>query len=168
MGFVHIGPTPHPKNASGVAGLNGQEVVVETVEVEKIVEVPVEKIVVQRVEVPVEVERLVEVPVREVEVRHEKVDLAPLEKRQQELERKIIEADNRQGLKHAQLTDLLDAQGRALVGLKADSHLARKRKLEMLRKLKRERDAQAKLNKQLKLAIAASLILSIVSLIAGL
>jgi hypothetical protein len=58
-----------------------------------------------------------------------------------------------------------EMQRRALIGLKAQRDVDRKRRLTLIRRMKTEQDKAQKRELKLKLAIGASLLLSIVSLI---
>lgn len=59
----------------------------------------------------------------------------------------------------------LEMQRRALVGLKAQRDVDRKRRLTLIKRMKKDQDIAKKHEFKLKLAIGASLLLSIVSLI---
>lgn len=91
----------------------------------------------------------------------EPVDLSPIHKHLQKNEEK-----------HAHVQKCLDKiatelelQRQALVSVKIQRHVDRSRRLTFMKRVKKERDQARKLAFKLKLAIGASLILSIVSLI---
>jgi hypothetical protein len=165
MGFVHIGGKPHPKNASVV---NQDPVVItKTVETERIVEVPVERIVIERVEVPVERNVYLDAPAqeKEIEVRYEQVNLKPLTDKHDELEHKAIKLENKHKLYQHETREQLEAHSRVLVHLRDRRNLDRKRRLQLIQRLKRHAAEQKLTTLKLKLAVGASLLLSLLSLL---
>jgi hypothetical protein len=113
-------------------------------------------------EVPVEVEKVV------VQKEIEKVDLSiihtVLKNHEQVLKNCIIDIQN--SAKNEQLiVQELEMQRRALVAIKMQRDVDRSRRLTLIRRIKKERDLHKNKSLKLKLAIGASLILSIVSLI---
>lgn len=108
-----------------------------------------------------------EVPVEHVVVHKEvkEVDLSPVHnkiKHHQEVsDARHSEANHKFSL----VANELNLQSRALVGLKAQRDVDRKRRLTLIKKMKRQQDDAQKRELKLKLAVGASLLLSIVSLI---
>lgn len=146
--------------------------------VDRIVEVPVETE--PSIEhVHTHTERTIEVPVdrvveveRVVHVQAPKVDLEPIYDKLLDLEgRLLIIAHNKnEFIKDA--SNELGMQSRALIAIKAQRDIDRNRRLMLIKRLKKERDAlkneqnaHKKMELKLKLAIGASLLLSIASLI---
>ena len=150
---------------------NKTEHATNVVYVDRIVEVPVhsEPIIEHtvthsehRVEVPVD--RIVEVE-RRVEVQAPPVDLQPLISKLQELDGMIRMVANNKNefIKHA--SNELGMQSRALIAIKAQRDIDRSRRLMLIRRMRKEQNTHKKTELKLKLAIGASLLLSIASLI---
>lgn len=116
-----------------------------------------------RVEVPVD--RIVE---KIIHIESPPVDLKPLEERIHKMEvgHKIMAAfaEKVSNFNNGVMGEL-EMQRRALVAIKAQRDVDRKRRLQLIMKLKKQRDEQKVLNLRYKLAVGASLLLSILSLI---
>jgi hypothetical protein len=69
-----------------------------------------------------------------------------------------------EGLMHRIITEL-EMQRRALVGIKAQRDIDRSRRLQLIKRLKKERNEQRDMNFKLKLAIGFSFFVSILTLI---
>ncbi len=101
----------------------------------------------------------------ETKVEAATVDLQPLHDKHKEIDaklNKVIEVHNR--LAQGAVNEL-EMQRRALVGLKVQRDVDRKRRLQLLKRLKKHRDQVKKSSLQMKLAVGASLLLSIITLI---
>jgi hypothetical protein len=93
------------------------------------------------------------------------IDLQPIHEKHQEFDLKlmtIIQAHNQ--LANGVIGEL-EMQRRALVSLKAQRDIDRKRKLQLLKRLKKHHDKQKQVNFRYKLAIGASILFSILTLI---
>lgn len=118
-----------------------------------------------------------EIPIEKVviEYRDTEVDLSELKayaQKQQELNEEFKAVINRHADGIHQVMnwcngakDELEMQRRALIGLKAQRDVDRKRRLTLIRRIKDERTKAQKHELKLKLAVGVSLLLSIVSLI---
>lgn len=130
--------------------------------VEVLVEAPSVEPVVQILEVPID--RIVEVE-RIVHVEAPQIDLNPLHVRLDKHESALIELHSIYQNLIRNLYPELEMQRRALVAIKTQRDIDRNRRLILLKRIKKEQNAHRKTELKLKLAIAASLTLSIVSLI---
>lgn len=136
------------------------------------VEVPVEKIVeVEKIiEKIVETSQLtdaVEATVIEkiVHVEAPAVDLTEIHEKIFDLEsQQMVIVHSKNEFIRSASTEL-ESQRRALVGIKAQRTIDRQRRLQFINRVKKERDEARKTIFKLKLAIGASLLISIVSLI---
>jgi hypothetical protein len=117
----------------------------------------VDRVVVQEVQVP-----------GDTIVMEKEVDLKPLHDKHAELEAKLLHVGDVHNRLVQVVSNELENQRKALVALKKQRDIDRKRRLQLLKRLKKHRDEHKKSNLKLKLAIGASLLLSIVSLIAKL
>lgn len=135
--------------------------------VDRLVEVPVEvasapEIVYVDREVIKEVH--MEAPSEQIILKQE-VDLAPIHGDIEEI-RAVV---NHNTAHYDQFLDILrtnvDMQSRALVALKVQRDIDRSRRLMLMKRIKKEHNAHKKTALKLKLAIGASLLISIVSLI---
>lgn len=139
--------------------------------VDRVVEVPVHthsqsepeiQVVEKEVHVPVVTERVIE---KIIHMEAPPVDLsgihAHISRHEEHL--RALDAHNQRWI--GGISSELEMQRRALVGIKTQRDIDRSRRLMLIRRMKKER-AQAQKNElRLKLAIGASLLLSIVSLI---
>lgn len=109
----------------------------------------------------------------EVEAQPVQVERVIIEKQIEQVDLSGIHADiskHEEALKYAHLVNSriageLEMQRRAIVAIKAQRDIDRSRRLMLIRRLKKAKAAQKRHDLKLKLAIGASLILSIVSLI---
>jgi hypothetical protein len=112
-------------------------------------------------EVSVEVEKL-------VHMEAEKMDLEPIHNKFKEHEDILTyhKAEIDTGIRKAKLVaEELEMQRRALVAVKAQRDIDRNRRFMFMNRVRRERDAMRKLHFKLKLAVGASLLVSIISLL---
>jgi hypothetical protein len=137
--------------------------------VDRIVEVPVASQpadpIIQRIETRVEVpvDRIVEVE-KVIHVESAKVDLEPIHTKLHELEARIRVTAQSKNQFIEQVIAELNMQRGALIALKTQRDIDRNRRLMLMKRIKKEHNAHKKTALFLKLAIGASLILSIVSL----
>lgn len=87
-----------------------------------------------------------------------------VERPREDYEHALISIDNKHSQKHMQVNDYLELHSRALIGFKEQQLLDRKRRLQFIKKFKKEQAKQDKLILKLKLAVAASMILSLIAL----
>ncbi len=138
--------------------------------VDRVVEVPVDRIVETRVEVPmssqveVPVDRIVEVE-KIVHVLAEPVDLQPLHEKCQDLQIQLLSLADSTSDHLAVIKSELEMQRQALVALRTQRDIDRSRRLQLLRRLGQARDQHKAQLFKVKLAIAAGILLSIVSLV---
>lgn len=121
---------------------------IETV-VEKIIEIPVIK--------EIEVEKIVHVQSDPIEVDFKSI--------YENLSQTLIESHSRHANQIEELQDMLELQGRALVQMKQDKNIDRGRRLQLLMRLKKHKEQDKKNKFKLHLAIVASCLLSVITLI---
>ena len=144
--------------------------------VDRVIEIPVE--VKGEVEVQyVDREVVKEIPVEKVVIQHQNHEaelnqLKEYAQKQQAFneEAKLIVNRHADGIHQLMqwcnnAKEELEMQRRALVGLKAQRDVDRKRRLSFIKRVKKENDKQRNREFKLKLAVAASLLLTIISLI---
>lgn len=122
--------------------------------VEKLVEVPIDRLVEVPVEKIVEVEKRVEMPAPAV-------DLSDIHANLKKHEQSLIHFNKAS----EQVYTELEMQRRALISIKAQRDVDRKRRLQLIKRLKKQRDEQKQSDMHMKLAIGVGIILSILSLI---
>ena len=127
----------------------------------KYVEIPSQP---QVIEVEKEVIKEVEAPVQTVIVEKD-VDLSPLHAKDKQLQSNIQALADHINKTVPPVYNELEMQRRVLVGLKMQRAIDRSRRLTFIKRVKRQDKEQKKQIKNLKLALCASLFLSIVSLI---
>lgn len=108
-----------------------------------------------------------EIPVERIVIQQDtkEADLSPVHKKLKQHEEVADSRHAENNHKFNLVANELNMQSRALVGLKAQRDIDRSRRLMLIKRMKKERDAAQKNELKLKLAIGASLLLSIVSLI---
>lgn len=118
---------------------------IEYIEKEIVKEVPVETIIVQR--------------------ETEAVDMKPIYDKLFDIESQLmVNAHINKEFREKAATEL-EMQRRALVGLKAQRDIDRNRRLMLINRIKKEQKARKATDLKLKLAIIASLMISIISLV---
>lgn len=143
---VHVAPKVHYIERE--VSVLSEPQIIET-QVEKLVEVPVDRIV--------EIEKLVEVPV--------KVDLSGIHAHISKHEQYLMALQAQIDRNYGSIFSELEMQRRALVAIKAQRDVDRKRRLQLIMRLKKQRDEQKVWNLRCKLVMGTSLLLSILSLL---
>ncbi len=95
---------------------------------------------------------------------HNTNDLEPIHKQIEEIKMVINHNTDHHNKLHEHALTNLDMTGRALVALKMQRDVDRKRRLQFIKRTKKHLDKQKKQNLQLKLAVVACLLLTIISL----
>lgn len=129
----------------------------DVIYIDRPVEVIVEKLI--------EVDKIIHIPVeKEVEViKYITTKDEQLSKRLEQLEYQLIQKDL--DLKHlvSKLDEEKNLNDRVLIGVKHQLMIDRKRKLSLIKNLKKKHLQNKKLQKQMKLAIGASVVLTLLS-----
>lgn len=110
-------------------------------------------------EVPVQVDKLI------IQKELEVVDLTDIQTHLSKHDDNFIEVIDRIEKVASAIQPELEMQRRALVAIKQQRDIDRNRRLMLIRRIKKERDAHKKNEFKFKLAIAASFLLSLASLI---
>ena len=131
----------------------------------KYVEVASEPII-QTIEIPVE--RVIEIE-KLVQMEADQIDLEPIKRDLNEIKKHILLESHKNVKDHTTVTTELEMQRRALVAIKTQRDIDRNRRLMLIRRMKKEKTAMLAAQKKdiliLKLAMGASLLIAIVSLI---
>ncbi len=96
---------------------------------------------------------------------HAEVDLKPLNDQYNHLAQVLVESHNRHSSILDQTKTALDMQSRALVGLKMQRDVDRKRRLQVIKRMKKHQAEYKKSKFQVKCAMGAMLLFSILTLI---